>query len=328
VPLSGGFDTAIYAFRLRRAPPPFAGPLILRVLGLHHDPARVLRERATQNAVADLGYPAPRVLLAETDAGPVGGPFLVMERLPGVVLPRASPLGMAGVLVEHQLRLHALDPEPMLRALDQEAAKAGRPSIGRAVATFDGYLNQFERRITDASLGGLAPAMAWLRARRPHPEQPPVICHGDFHPQNILVRDGAVTGVVDWPNAIVAEPAFDVAATRVILRFVPVTLATMSAPARLLARMARPILATRYLAGYRRGRPLDSDRLAYYEVASCMRSLLRVGESRRRSAGTAASPDSLDIPSFIDWLTRHIATVARVNVSLPVAWPGQASVGH
>jgi len=297
------------------------------VLGSHHDPARVLRERATQNAVADLGYPAPRVWLAVMDPGLVGGPFLVMERLPGVVLPRARPLGMAAVLVEHQLRLHALDPEPVLRALDQEGAKAGRPSVSRAAATFDGYLDQFERRVGEASLAGLAPAMAWLRARRPRPE-PPVICHGDFHPQNILVQDGAVTGVVDWPNAIVAEPAFDVAATRVILRFVPVTLATMSRTMRSLARVARPILAARYLAGYRRRRPLDADRLAYFEVASCMRSLLRVGECRRRATGPATPRDPLDIPSFIGWLIRHIATVAGVNVSLPVAWPGQASMGH
>jgi aminoglycoside phosphotransferase (APT) family kinase protein len=291
------------------------------VLPSHHDPARVLRERATQNAVADLGYPAPRVALAVMDPGPVGGPFLIMERLPGVALPRAAPLGMAGVLVEHQLRLHALDPEPVLRAIEREG-------VNRALATFDGYLDQFERRLTGASLAGLAPTMTWLRARRPRPDQPPVICHGDFHPQNILVQNGAVTGVVDWPNAVVAEPVFDVAATRVILRFVPVTLATMSAPMRVVARMARPVLAARYLAGYRRRRHLDSDRLAYYEVASCMRSLLRIGESRRRAANTAASSDPLDIPSFIHWLTRHIATVAGVNVSLPVAWPGRASVGH
>jgi aminoglycoside phosphotransferase (APT) family kinase protein len=293
--------------------------LILRVLGLHHDPARVLRERATQNAVADLGYPAPRVLFATMDAAPVGGPFLIMERLPGVVLPRARPLGMAGVLIEQQLRLHALDPEPLRRALEREGVK---------VATFDGYLDQFERRMSDASLAGLAPAMAWLRARRPRPEEPSVICHGDFHPQNILVQGAAVTGVVDWPNALVAEPAFDVAATRVILRFAPVTLAQLSAPARLVARVARPILAGRYLAGYRRRRPLASDRLAYYEVASCMRSLLRVGESRQRSTGLAVSPDSLDIPSFIDWLIAHIAKVAGVGVALPAAWPRQASVGH
>ena len=63
----GGFGGHL-RLPLRGAPPAFSRPLILRVLGMHHDPARVLRERATQNAVADLGYPAPRVLFATMDA--------------------------------------------------------------------------------------------------------------------------------------------------------------------------------------------------------------------------------------------------------------------
>ena len=64
VALTGGFDTEIYAVRLREAPPEFAGPLVLRLLRPHHDPTRALREEATQNALAVLGFPAPRVLLA------------------------------------------------------------------------------------------------------------------------------------------------------------------------------------------------------------------------------------------------------------------------
>jgi aminoglycoside phosphotransferase (APT) family kinase protein len=126
-PLSGGFDTAIYTVRLRGAPPAFAGPLILRVLAPHHEPARVLRERAIQNAVAAQGYPAPRVLAATRDAGLLGAPFLVMERLPGAVLADARRLGMAGVLAEAQARLHALDVEPLLAALDRDAGAGGRP---------------------------------------------------------------------------------------------------------------------------------------------------------------------------------------------------------
>jgi aminoglycoside phosphotransferase (APT) family kinase protein len=77
-PISGGFDTRIFAFRLRGAAPALAGPLILRLLGPQHDPARVLRERVTQNTLAGLGYPAPRVLLACPDAAPLGGAFLIM----------------------------------------------------------------------------------------------------------------------------------------------------------------------------------------------------------------------------------------------------------
>jgi hypothetical protein len=68
--VSGGFDTQIFAFRLAGAPPAFSGPLILRLLDVHHDPARALTEQATQNALADLGYPAPRAVLASADVTP------------------------------------------------------------------------------------------------------------------------------------------------------------------------------------------------------------------------------------------------------------------
>jgi len=52
VPLTGGFDTEIHAVRLRGAPADFSGPLVLRMLRAHHDPAMVLREQAIQNALA------------------------------------------------------------------------------------------------------------------------------------------------------------------------------------------------------------------------------------------------------------------------------------
>src|SRR2546430_1291439 len=58
-PMTGGYDTRIFAFRLSGAPEPFSIPLILRVLGSQHPPARVLSERTAQNTVAGLGYPAP-----------------------------------------------------------------------------------------------------------------------------------------------------------------------------------------------------------------------------------------------------------------------------
>src|SRR2546425_4863628 len=88
--LMGGFDTRIFAFRLAGAPPAFAGPLIFRLLDAHHDPPRALHERATQNALAELGYPAPRGLLASADPTPLGGAFLIMERFAGPPLPETS----------------------------------------------------------------------------------------------------------------------------------------------------------------------------------------------------------------------------------------------
>ena len=281
VALAGGFDTDIYALRLRGAPPAFGGPLVLRLLRAHHDPARALREQATQNALAALGFPAPRVLMAEAVTAPLRVPFVLMERLPGRPLLETRALNMGAVLADLQCRLHALDPAPLSRAL-------GPPG------SFDGYLDAFAGRIERAKLDELAPLLGWLRARRP-PFAAPAICHGDFHPQNVLVEHGRVTGVLDWPNALVADPAFDVASTLNILRFVPAGLTSMPAALRWVARVAQPLLARRYLASYRRQRPIDDARLAYYQVAAALRALVRAGETQR---GLAGVPSDLDASPY------------------------------
>jgi aminoglycoside phosphotransferase (APT) family kinase protein len=298
--ISGGFDTEIYALRLRRAPRAFARPLVLRVLRPHHEPARVLREQATQNAVADLGYPAPRVLLAVTDSAVLGAPFLLMERLSGRTLLETRAVGMGAVLADLQLRLHALDSAPLARTLG--------PAF-----TLDGYLDALGARIDRGALDGLAPLLAWLRAHRPA-DGALAICHGDFHPQNVIVDRGGLTGVLDWPNALVADPAFDVASTLNILRFVPAGLTSMPPALRGLARLFQPLLAHRYLGRYRRRRSIDDARLAYYQPAAALRALVRAGESRR---GVGGAPSGLDASPYAARLLEHARRVTGVIVSLP-----------
>jgi aminoglycoside phosphotransferase (APT) family kinase protein len=306
-PISGGYDTKIFGFRLSGAPAPFASPLILRVLGTQYPAARALSERATQNAVAGLGYPAPRVLLASADPAILGGAFLVMERLYGRPLLEARRIGIASVLAEMQLRLHALDAEVLLRALDREG-----PPISRETATFDGHLARLERRIAHGGLHGLEPAMRWLLEHRPLDGPERVICHGDLHPQNILMADGRVTGVLDWPNVVVADREFDVAATCAI-RFVPAAVMGVPRALRALVTIAAHVLAARHVSAYRRGHALDPARLAYHEALACMRGFLRTAEAR--AAGGPLNP--LDASVFGDRLGARFARITGVVPILP-----------
>jgi len=308
-PISGGYDTRIFAFRLTGATGMWSRPLILRLLGSRHDPARALRERAIQNTVASLGYPAPRVLSASADPAVLGGAFLVMERLPGRPLLEVRWVGVASILVETQQRLHALDAAPLLEAMD----RAG----GRDAVTFDGLLVQLQSRIVRRSLDGLRGAMDWLTRHRPSAPERPVVCHGDLHPQNILMAGGAVTGVIDWPNTVVADAAYDVASTRIILGLVPLTLSGMPAAMRGLLGLTRPVLLARHLAGYRRRRPIDPRVLAYYQAASCIRLLVRVGENRLSAAGSAAALNPLAASSFGERLCARFARLTGITPTLP-----------
>jgi len=317
-PITGGYDTDIFAFRMTGPSGWWTQPLILRRLGACHTPARALRERATQNTLAELGYPVPRVLLASIDPVPIGGPFLIMLRMEGRPLPEERPFHVSRVLVDLQTRLHRLDPEPWLRALDDELRREGdavATAVGRDVVSFDGYLSQLSRVIARRSLEGLAPLLAWLQAHRPR-SAAPVICHGDFHPYNILVSKGMVTAVLDWPNAIVADAAFDIATTRMILRLAPLDRTALPAPLRTLVRMARRLLAARYVAGCRRERNLEPSSLRYYEAAAALRWLVRVAEARRLQV-TGGSLDPLDTTPFVQGLAAHVTQVSGVPVTLP-----------
>ena len=342
-PISGGYDTQIFGFRLSGAAGPFSAPLILRVLARHHPPARVVTERVVQNVVAGLGFPAPRVLLDCTDPDVLGAPFLVMERVAGRPLIDARRIGIASVLVDMHLHLHALDAETLLQALDREGQvrsdasapppghgdrrdgeaqgeRGGReaPRFGRDVVTLEGFLARLEHRIARGPLRGLEQAMVWLLAHRPTDARGRVICHGDFHPGNILMHDGQVTGVIDWPNTVVADPEFDVASTRTILALVPVEILGVPPLLRALVDVARRILLASYMRGYQRRRPLDPSRLAYHEALACIRGLVRTAEARLGPPG-AAGLNTLDASVYGERLAARLARITGVTPTLPPA---------
>jgi len=283
------------------------------VLSPAHDPLRALRERATQNALAGLGYPVPRVLTVCVDRGPLGAGFLVMERAAGRPLLDARRPGVARTLAQAHTRLHALNPEPLLRALDDEGRAAGW-GFDRDTVSFESHLSSLDRRIRDGGLAGLAEGMRWLLDRRPAASSARVICHGDFHPQNLLAVDGRVTAVLDWPNLVVAAPEYDVASTRVILTQTPVALFPVPVALRPLVAAARRVLVAHYLTVYRKLRPLDRARLPYFEAAACMRGLVRTAAAR--VAGSAAT-NPLDASSFGERLAARFARVSGVAVALP-----------
>lgn len=85
------------------------------------------------------------------------------------------------------------------------------------------------------------------------------VCHGDFHPGNLLHVPGGAR-VLDWPNATAGDPDADVAATLVILQLGEPT-ETNPWAVRKLHRLGRGLLRARYLAGYIQGRELDLTRV-------------------------------------------------------------------
>lgn len=164
--------------------------------------------------------PVPRVFDHEPDAGVLGAPFLVMDRIDGRVPSDDPPFTASGWVLElspeEQARLYdnALQAMAAIHRVDHERLglrflaerEPGEPGL-------DQQLGYWERTFAWATEGEENPtitgALEWIRGHRPGPE-PLVLNWGDARPGNILFGDDvSVAGVLDWEMAGLASPEMD-----------------------------------------------------------------------------------------------------------------------
>jgi len=324
--ISGGRDAAIFGFALHDAPRAIAGPLILRLNRPFVGEGRVKLESVVHNWLAAQQYACPDVRATGTDPSVLGGVFTVMTRLPGrplahdierivgdgPLLARVSALlrarrilgGIIDAWVDAQIRLHALDPGPLLAAV----SAGGRDP---ATITFEGQLAGIIATVEQFSLAGLKPAVDWLNTRRPSAELPRTICHGDFHPLNILAQNGKVTGVIDWVNVVVAPAEMDVGSAIANIATAPfaVPRGLKFALRTFFARILR-----RYQDTYAKRRALDGDAVRYFQVFRCVHQLTAVLRNRAAGGGQSGTFDSA---VGVDNLVRHIRSISGISVDIP-----------
>jgi len=260
-PVEGGYDTAIYRFQLEGASDELAEPLILRVFA-GNSPNRAAFESLVQGAVAGVGYPAPKVHFTCMDDAVLGAGFLIMELMPGRPMTDLPEEVMPEMLAEAHLHLHGIDANPIREALESSGFRSSRRSFGNRIR---GFKKQVEERRYDWLGGGLG----WLEENRPGEPERPVVCHGDFHPLNLLVEDGRVSGVLDWAGFLLGEPAYDVGTT--------VFLGQVAAPA-LLPGIDWSKLMRRYLEHYLKKSPLEPERVDYYSAFRCLWAMFEGAE--------------------------------------------------
>jgi aminoglycoside phosphotransferase (APT) family kinase protein len=288
--ITGGRDAAIFGFELSAAPARFSGPLILR-LARKADPMRVRLEAIVYTTLAAMNYPVPLVAVTEPDAAVLGGPFMVMTRLAGRPLADevdavgkarslvgemrrllALPVIVGGITdtwIDVQIRLHELPTQPLLQALTDAGMDTN-------LVTLDGQLKRLGAAIEQHRLDGLKPVLSWLAASRPQAASSMAICHGDFHPLNILADHGRVSGIIDWENVVIAPPEMDVGSALTNIATVPFAVPPLLRP---VVRGLVWFFLRKYLRGYRRRQTLDDAAVRYFQVFRAMAQLTAVGRS-------------------------------------------------
>jgi aminoglycoside phosphotransferase (APT) family kinase protein len=312
--LTGGFDTTIYAFRLSGADGDLAQPLIVRIFRGDQEGHRAAFERVVQNAIADAGYPSPRVLAWSTETDVLGGAFTIMTRVPGRVMLSAMfgprMLGTPATLGRLHARLHAIDPAVLEGAL----AGAGMAPSG----WIGGYDRAWMRgEMETARLDGLRAGMDWLDTNTPPPPARPAICHGDFHPLNVMMDGGSVSGVLDWAMTQVADPAWDVGASIALFGYGPVDL---PGPVLRVVNWLRGGMLRRYVKGYQETMSLDMDAVRYYEAFRLWLFMMEGGQHRQSLVGVIpplTKPTAFHAKPVLDRIARRFTEITGVAMELP-----------
>ena len=222
-------------------------------------------------ALAERGFPVPRVYFSELDPSSLGRPYFLMDRVPGTPVGHISPGERACVARElgtWLARLHALEPAALGPALFQPE--------GTAAAT-RGELARWERvylRRRPGPVPLLGALLGWLGVHVPVDDNgPPRLLWGDAGPHNILVDGPRITGLLDWELAHVGDPLEDLGA------------ATW-------ACLPGTLDAAEVVAGYEHEAGLvDRERLRYFEALACAtRSVMVVAGVDAFLKGEAGPP--------------------------------------
>lgn len=162
------------------------------------------REAGVLVAVADLvSLAVPDVVFADPDAGVLA--YRKLQGAPLLETPVYHPERLAAALGRFVGELHAA-PLTRMEAL-----------VPRDVEPMAAWLEEAEdsyRQVSEVLPGPARTLVEDFLGRTP-PGEPTdmVFCHNDLGSEHVLVDQarGAVTGVIDWADAAIADPAYDLA---------------------------------------------------------------------------------------------------------------------
>jgi len=204
-PLLGGIDTATYALRLGSKDR--AREVVVRVYrdwdGEGDAATAAQRLHVVLTAVSAVSRLAPRPILGDSAGDLIGEPLVVTSFLPGAPLaPTGHDDAWAEQLASALAEVHATPLDRLPADFPRHGTAAQRLSrvLERGADVRD--------PLWDTIASALTPIAAHVRPNSPR------LIHGDFWFGNTIWQDGALTGIVDWDSASIADPARDVAGAR------------------------------------------------------------------------------------------------------------------
>ncbi len=182
------------------------------LLPTSHD---MLREYRFLRAIHGTSVPVPEPIVACDDPTVIGAPFYTMRYVDGLLLSReATNPGLARPDACRAITTELMQVLADLHGLDwANLGLEGRPTgfLQRQVRRWTG---QLALTPTAPRLGpGLQEVTDWISANVPDSRRESIV-HGDYTPNNILVRrppEARVAALLDWEMATIGDPLADLA---------------------------------------------------------------------------------------------------------------------
>lgn len=201
---------------------------VLKLFAAERDAAAIEAEARVSQLVHESGVPTP---------GTHG--VVEVEGRRGIVYDRAPGTSMLGQLSAKPWKLFAFG-----RKLAELHASIHQCRVDNLPSQHE----HLRRMIARAELPTAERDLALERLRE-LPEGT-AVCHGDFHPDNVLISGDAAT-IIDWTTACVGNPVADFARTSLILRL-GAPLPSFSLWTRITIRVGRAVFHRSYTKRYRR----------------------------------------------------------------------------
>jgi aminoglycoside phosphotransferase (APT) family kinase protein len=167
-------------------------------------------EYAVLKALEGTSLPSPIARWLDADGEWFGRPSIVMDRIKGECRmfaiegpePLEERLQLAHDCLNLLTQVHELDWASL--GLGPVLGADGYGGASAEVATWATEM-RIQQMHEDGRLVELA---GWLAEHAPRP-QTQVLVHGDFKPGNMLLRKGAIVGLLDWETAHIGDPIED-----------------------------------------------------------------------------------------------------------------------
>ena len=218
-----GFSAEIFTFSAKWAE---GGKEISRELVLRLDPGKkslefmpstLDRQFKTLKCIeaASIKVPAPKAYWLEEDVSFLGGPFIIMEKLPGRPYIPWSPEGrkfLEEVASKSQATSQLVEILAELHRLDWQ--KYGLSFLGAPSNEYDdveGYIKHCESffRYIWQPEPIFTEAVFWLKENKPRMTRAAFV-HGDYRAGNLLFEGTRITGLTDWELSHLGDPHFDI----------------------------------------------------------------------------------------------------------------------